>query len=207
MSTSSDVRPARRDDIGPLAHTLAAAFQDDPVWVWLLPDPRRRAAGLPRFFAAQARHHYLANGGVDVAVDGSGAIGGAALWDPPGLWRHSTWSELRMLPQFARAFGARLRAGKQLGDALIARHPEEPHWYLGIIGTDPAQRGQGHGQALLRARLDRCDDEGTPAYLESSNQANIGYYERFGFEATETISIPDGGPTLWSMWRSPRSDR
>ncbi|NEW39952.1 GNAT family N-acetyltransferase [Nocardia cyriacigeorgica] len=205
MSTSPDVRSARRDEIGPLSHTLAAAFHEDPVSVWLWPDPERRAAGLPRFFGAMTRHHHFATGGVDIALDGSGAIGGAALWNPPGRWHHSTLSELLMLPQFARAMGTRLLAGKRMGDTITARHPHEPHWYLAVIGSDPAQRGRGYGHALLRARLDHCDREQVPAYLESSNESNIGYYERFGFEVTDTITTPDDGPTLWAMWRRPRS--
>ena len=49
------------------------------------------------------------------------------------------------------------------------RHPEEPHWYLMLIGSDPDVRGTGFGQALMRSRLDRCDAEHAPAYLETSN--------------------------------------
>ncbi|MGB6107124.1 MAG: GNAT family N-acetyltransferase, partial [Mycobacterium sp.] len=52
-------------------------------------------------------------------------------------------------------------------------------------------------------RLDRCDAEHAPAYLESSNFDNIAYYHRFGFEVTGEITIP-GGPTMWPMWREPR---
>jgi hypothetical protein len=54
----------------------------------------------------------------------------------------------------------------------------------------------------MRSRLDRCDAEGAPAYLESSNIDNVSYYLRFGFEVTGEIDVP-GGPTLWCMWRAP----
>jgi GNAT superfamily N-acetyltransferase len=37
-----------------------------------------------------------------------------------------------------------------------------------VIGTDPAVRGAGLGQALMRSRLDRCDAEHAPAYLEAT---------------------------------------
>lgn len=204
MSMEPDVRPARRDEIAALAHTLAAAFQDDPVMEWMLPGPQRRAKGLERLFDAQTRHQHFASGGVDIAVDSAGAIAGAALWDPPGRWKTSPLTELRMLPQMVRAFGNRMRAGKQLVDLMTAAHPDEPHWYLATIGTDPAQRGGGYGRALMNRRLERCDREGVPAYLESSKEVNIGYYERFGFEVTGTITVP-GGPDLWPMWRAPRT--
>lgn len=32
-----------------------------------------------------------------------------------------------------------------------------PHWYLGVIGSDPQLRGKGFRRALMRARLDLCD--------------------------------------------------
>jgi hypothetical protein len=56
----------------------------------------------------------------------------------------------------------------------------------------------------MRSRLDRCDAEHAPAYLESSNPDNIPYYQRFGFEITGEITLPDGGPSMWPMWRQPR---
>jgi len=46
-------------------------------------------------------------------------------------------------------------------------HPEEPHWYLAVIGSDPTVRGQASA-VLMRSRLDRCDAEYCPAYLEST---------------------------------------
>jgi hypothetical protein len=56
----------------------------------------------------------------------------------------------------------------------------------------------------LRSRLDRVDAEHAPAYLESSNADNVPYYTRFGFEVTGEIVLPNGGPTLWPMWRAAR---
>ena len=78
-----------------------------------------------------------------------------------------------------------------------------PHWYLLVIGSDPSVRGAGFGQALMHSRLDRCNGEHAPAYLESSEQALIPYYNRFGFEQIEESWIPDG-PTMIPMWRAPR---
>ena len=83
-------------------------------------------------------------------------------------------------------------------------HPEEPHWYLCVIGSDPTVRGAGFGQALMRSRLDRCDAEHAPAYLESSKQENVPYYMRFGFEVTGEITDARRRAEMWPMWRAPR---
>ncbi|MGI9125344.1 MAG: GNAT family N-acetyltransferase [Mycobacterium sp.] len=198
-----DVRLGSRADVAALARVLGRAFHNDPVMQWLQPDPDKRLAALPGFFATVARHHFLAGGGVEVATSETG-IGAAALWDPPGHWAQTTREQITMLPAVIRAFRGRLGAARALAEEMKANHPEEPHWYLAIIGSDPRVRGAGFGNALLRSRLDRCDDEGAPAYLESSNPDNIAYYHRFGFEVTGEIVAPGGGPSLWPMWRAPR---
>ena len=199
---SITVRPARRSDVPALARVLGRAFQDDPVMMWMQPDNTRRAAALAGFFGALTRYHYLAGAGVEVALLGSG-VAAAALWDPPGKGEPSPREQIAMLPAVIRAFRGRLGEGRALTEQMKAVHPEEPHWYLGILGSDPDSRGGGFGHALMTSRLDRCDAAGAPAYLESSNPANIGYYNRFGFDVTGEIVIPDG-PSLWPMWRQPR---
>ncbi|AMO62330.1 acetyltransferase [Mycolicibacterium phlei] len=195
------VAAAQRRDLQSMARVLARAFQDDPVMMWVVPEPAARARALPRMFATMIRHHYLRSGAPEVA--GGTHLGAAALWDPPGGWRQSRLQELRMMPGFLRALGRHVPRAQQLMDLMHAQHPEEPHWYLAVIGSDPTVRGTGYGQTLMRSRLDRCDAEYAPAYLESSNPANVPYYERFGFQVTGEITVPDG-PTLWKMWREPR---
>lgn len=200
---SIEVRKARRSDIPALARVLGRAFQDDPVISWLQPDPVRRAAAVPGFFGAMTRHHFMSGAGVEIAVTESG-VGAAALWDPPGRWEQTPREQLAMVPAVLRAFRGRLGVVRALSEQMKAVHPEEPHWYLAVIGSDPEARGGGFGSALMRSRLDRCDAECAPAYLESSNADNVPYYLRFGFEVTGEITMADGGPTLWCMWRSPR---
>ena len=202
-----EVRPAHRTDVAALARTLARAFQDDPVFCWLQPDAGRRAAALPGFFATLARHHFLAGGGVEIAasgVVGVAGVGAAAMWDPPGRSLTGPFGQIAMLPALVRTFRGRLGVARALSDEMKANHPEEPHWYLAMIGSDPGVRGGGFGAALMRSRLDRCDAEAAPAYLESSNPDNIPYYLRFGFEVTGEIAMPGGGPPLVPMWRQPR---
>jgi ribosomal protein S18 acetylase RimI-like enzyme len=198
-------RAARKADIAELSHALGRAFHDDPVSIWIMPDDKVRTAHLSKFFGTVARHHHLAGGGAEVACDGP-TIGAAALWDPPGRWKQSAREQLMMLPSFIFGFGPRLATGRKLGallEQMKQQHPEEPHWYLAVLGSDTVVRGKGYGHALMQSRLDRVDAEHAPAYLESSKYANISYYQRFGFEVTGEIVIP-GGPTLWPMWRQPR---
>ena len=82
-------------------------------------------------------------------------------------------------------------------------HPREPHWYLPLIGVDPFQQGSGLGSALMRHALARCDREGKPAFLESSNPKNVSLYERNGFEMLGRIQV-GASPILFPMLRKAR---
>ena len=71
----------------------------------------------------------------------------------------------------------------------------------GILGA--AEQGRGIGAAVIRPVLDRCDADGLPAYLESSNEQNLSFYARHGFrQLWEDRPAPDG-PVFRGMWRDP----
>jgi ribosomal protein S18 acetylase RimI-like enzyme len=82
-------------------------------------------------------------------------------------------------------------------------HPAEPHWYLPLIGVDPSCQGKGCGGSLLSFALERFDEEGRVAYLESTNPRNISLYKRHGFEALGEIQVGTS-PTVVPMARQPR---
>ena len=87
----------------------------------------------------------------------------------------------------------------------ISKHPASPpHWHLAVLGTEPEAQGKGRGSSVLQPVLDRCDRDGEPAYLESSKEGNVPFYERHGFRVTERLDVPKGGPSLWLMWRDPQ---
>jgi GNAT superfamily N-acetyltransferase len=200
---SIDVRPLGRNDVRDAARVLAKAFYDDPVTSWMLPDDKTRLTALTRAFGPLARHHFLPRAGSEVGVR-DGTVGAATLWDPPGQRKPGLVEQLITTPTMLWAFRTRVPASMRVMELMEKHHPEEPHWYLMLIGSDPAVRGTGFGHALMRSRLDRCDAEGSPAYLENSNPKNESYYLRFGFEIMDEITLPDGGPPLWPMWRAPR---
>ncbi|WP_214326577.1 GNAT family N-acetyltransferase [Nonomuraea sediminis] len=105
------------------------------------------------------------------------------------------------LPLLGRVFGRRLLTTARALGAVDARHPAEPHWYLAVLGTDPAAQGQGLGRALLESGLARSDATGLPAYLETTKEQNVPFYERFGFHVRDHLTLPTNGPHAWLMWR------
>jgi ribosomal protein S18 acetylase RimI-like enzyme len=202
MPTGSSVCKATLADVPRLAQALASAFQDDPVIAWVFPDEHRRRAVLAAFMEFRLRKLAFPHDEVWM-TDGGDA---AAVWlPPPGRWQLSRPQRLLLLPALVRFFG--LRTASVLGglERMEKRRPDDPpHWYLFILGTEQAAQGRGLGSALLAQMLARVDADRMPAYLESSNERNLAWYGRHGFEVTSELAIP-GGPRIWPMWREPRT--
>ncbi|MFI5042231.1 MAG: GNAT family N-acetyltransferase [Acidimicrobiales bacterium] len=186
-------------DTEPLGDVLQAAFWDDPVFVWMLPDEASRARRAARVFMLLLRAHYMPMRTVWTTPDHAGA----ALWAPPGHAIIPTAAMIKRSPALVQALGRHTFRVLRGLDHIDRQHPKDPHWYLGVLGTAPPHQGKGVGSALMAPVLERCDDDGIPAYLESSKEANIAFYRRHGFEVTGEIRVP-GGPVLWPMWREPR---
>lgn len=195
------VRTATAADLPVLARSLASAFYDDPVLgEWCCADAERRARRLERGFLLFLRAVYMPK---RECYTTPAAVGGA-LWMPPGEWRQSAMSQLRLVPGLVRALGLALPRLLRLMGLTAARHPPQPHYYLAIIGVDPSAQSQGVGTALMTPVLDRCDRERLPAYLEATSPRNRSLYERRGFVVRDELRLPGRGPTLWLMWREPR---
>lgn len=200
---SPSVRPAAAPDTAAIAAVLGRAFDDDPIWRWLLPDDASRVRRLTGVFEIMLRRVHLPHGATETAGRDAG-VEAAALWDPPGRWRMPVRVQAAQAVPLLRVLGARTPAALRTLGAMEKHHPREPHWYLAVLGTDPPAQGAGLGGALLRSRLDRCDAEGVPAYLESSKERNVPFYERFGFRVTRKLTPPGRGcPPIWLMWRDP----
>jgi ribosomal protein S18 acetylase RimI-like enzyme len=202
MATGSSVRKATLADAPRLALALASAFQDDPVIAWVFPDQHRRRAVLAAFMEFRLRRLAFAHDEIWMTAGGAAA----AVWlPPPGRWKLSRVQRLGLLPALVRFFGLRTASVLAGLERMEDRHPQDrSHWYLFILGTEPAAQGRGLGSALLAHMLARVDADGMPAYLESSSERNLALYGRHGFQVTGEVAIP-GGPRIWPMWREPRT--
>jgi GNAT superfamily N-acetyltransferase len=81
--------------------------------------------------------------------------------------------------------------------------PPEPHWYLGLLGTDPDRRRTGVARALLDPMLARADADRLPVFLETGIPQNLEIYARFGFVQIAEAVVPSG-PLVWGLLRTPR---
>ena len=189
------IRTAAKSDEGAVIDVIVLAFSSDPAARCSWPDPGVFLRTFPAFARAFGGNAF-AHGGAHLADD----CAAAALWLPPNVRPDE------------EALGALMQAtvgGQTRSDAFAVLeqmsryHPSEPHWYLPLIGVDPARQGKGYGSALMRYALAACDRDRALAYLESSNPRNVPLYERHGFELLGIIQV-GSFPPVFPMLRKPR---
>lgn len=135
-------------------------------------------------------------------------VRGFALWFPPDA-REPTGEDLAKsgIAEVPARIGPEPWARfKRLIDQLDALHPQyapEPHWYLTMLGVDPAWQRRGIGEALMRPVFAAADRNGIPCYLEAPTIENARYYERRGFRIVAETDIPDSDVHIWFMRREP----
>ena len=186
--------------LGEASDVLSRAFQDDPAWVWLIPDDERRRQLLPWLFRV----------GFDVTAaevwTTTGPVLGAARWLPPGR------APMRVGPTLKALVTTPFRLGKAIApflaygravEALRTQAMPDPHWYLAGIGVDPSAQRRGVGAALMQPGLAAAARAALPAVLLTNNEANLSFYRRNGFAVVREDETPKGGPHAWAMVKAP----
>ncbi|HEX7365003.1 MAG TPA: GNAT family N-acetyltransferase [Dehalococcoidia bacterium] len=186
------------------AEIAARAFRNDPVTRHLIPEESGRASLIPLY---ELDISYCTLYGETYAT--SPNLEGISAWLPPGQtdmpWRKvfsaGAWSLLfrtkpSTLIRLLRIFRAFAATGK--------RHVHFPHWYLSLLYVAPEHQGQGYAGALLSPMLARIDSKHLPCYLETTEQKNIQFYERYGFRVTEITEVPGTSLRFWAMLRDGR---
>ena len=192
-----EIRIAEVEDHARAISAMTLGFANDPLVRWMLPEAESYTRVFPEIVEAfgggaiAAGSAYLADGGKAVA-----------LWLPPGEAPDDERMEQLMgeniAPDMLDEVGA-------VFEEMDAYHPhDEPCWYLPLIAADPAWLGRGLGGMLMKHALRRVDEDGLPAYLESSNQRNISLYLRHGFEVMGEIQHGTS-PIVTPMLRPARS--
>lgn len=191
---SPTVRTATAGDEAAAIATIVLAFAADPVARWPWPHAQDYLAGMPGSSAHSRQCFCAGRRLVHGGLRRRGAV--APARNSSGRGEDGRLLESTVSPSLRGDIAAAF-------EQMAHHHPSEPHWYLPLIGVDPAHQGQGHGDALMAHALARCDRDRAPAYLESTNPRNLSLYLRHGFEALGTIRV-GSSPPLVPMVRRPR---
>jgi GNAT superfamily N-acetyltransferase len=187
------VRPARESEREQIISSLVLGFVTDPVARWCWPEAKAYLINTQKFvnaYGGKAFQHHSAWT--------ENHYRGGALWLPPEVEpdEEALGEVVATLPEEKQAH---LIATLE---EIAHHHPAEPHWFLPLIAVEPIWQNRGIGPALMKQAVANCDEDGVPAYLESSNPRNVPLYERFGFKATGQVQHGDY-PLFTPMVRKP----
>lgn len=189
------------------AEVLAGAFENDPIYTYIFPDPDDRRRSLRLLWDALLRYSLVYG-----RVWTTPAVEGVACWLPSGntevtLWRHfrTGMPFARAVAQFRKEPRRRMLDLLSYTDSARRRTIREPYWYLWALGVEPASQGQGIGSRLLSPALAEADEAGVPCYLETETENNVAFYHKRGFVVSVQETLAESGLTLWTMTRPPQS--
>jgi GNAT superfamily N-acetyltransferase len=178
---------------------LARAFYDDPLSAYLFPDEVKRLEQLRWLYRGSTRyaHRY----GDTYATR---ELEGVSLWLPPARPYPHQLGMIRVgLGLAPLRFGLGwLRRSVNAMNQLAAAHKRDVgprHWYLFLLGVDPSWQRQGIGARLIEPVLTKAAADGVTCYLDTTNERNVPFYRRHGFEVVTAGQVPDGGPRFWTM--------
>ncbi|KAI5296992.1 hypothetical protein KEM55_005304 [Ascosphaera atra] len=84
------------------------------------------------------------------------------------------------------------------------------YYFCQTVAVMPGQQGKGIGKMLLKAVMDRADQEGFHCYLESTRYTpNVEIYKKHGFKVIKEITCKDASDacTIWCMVRDPQDPK
>jgi ribosomal protein S18 acetylase RimI-like enzyme len=185
-----------------VAGVLERAFLDYTLMTYCVPEAKRRTLAVKSLYSAALRYS-LRYGRVYSTPD----LDGAACWLPPDspfptFLRMVRCGMLALPFRFGGPGFKRLQAADKVAEHLHHAHAPGPHWYLWVIGVDPARQSMGIAGRLMRPVFEEADRERYRCYLETHKESNVRTYERYGFRVVSQTPVPKHALTVWAMLRS-----
>lgn len=191
------ITAATESDIEPAVSCLATAFADDPITGFLLQTGPGYRERVTRFFSLLMGVRLALDMPVLLARDAAGIQGAAMGYaTAPPRWPKLFAEAWERFESAIPGIDERMAVYDEIAEKS---KPAVPHYYLGVLGLNPALQGRGMGMQLLRAFCARsaADPLSAGVYLETANPSNVRFYESAGFEVTGQGGL--GPATLWCM--------
>jgi len=180
---------------------LARAFFDYPFMTYIQPDPVKRKKILPWYlgFTIRIGRKY---GKMLTTPEMKGVV----VWLPPkhcwvSIAEFIVVGMLETPFRLGLATCKRILANDNFIEEIRKTKAPEKHWYLWSIGVDPIYKNQGVGAALMEPVLMEADKNEEVCYLETHLEANLAWYQKYGFEVVFDGEIPGYSLPVWGMMR------
>jgi ribosomal protein S18 acetylase RimI-like enzyme len=193
------------DFVSRSALLLARAFHDYPEYVFLFENEAKRQAKLVTLLAVMTRY-CLRYGKVMASSERLEAV--LMYLPPPARIQGGAMVKSGAFSMLFKLGVHFLQRQYRIIDVIVKARSTvipSPHAYLFLLATDPSSQKGGHATALMTRFLERLDESGTACYLETSDEGNVGFYKRFGFDLVEEQVVPGANLTVRALLRKGKS--
>jgi ribosomal protein S18 acetylase RimI-like enzyme len=193
------IESLQEKDLKQVSQSLANAFMKDPLQNYVFPDEDERRKKSPAHFEPILRYGLLF-GEVYTTTGKEGAI----VWLKPNQTEVTPEKILASgLDQLHESIGeeaaGRFFSALEYIDPFHKEDVPEAHWYLMVVGVDPAYQSKGIGQALILPVLEKARDSKTPVYLETACPSNVSFYQKLGFKVIREVTEPVSQLPMWTF--------
>lgn len=197
-------------DFDRAAELLAAAFFDNPLHIYLFPNPANRLKAIRWMVRSNLNINLNSqNIGQSFALvepnqpPGKRQIMAMAFWNPPNSDDVSLLSMVKegLLTMPLRfGWGSLSRLLEVMEEISAAKKQalnDTPAWYLNNMVVAPELRGTGVGTKILDEQLKQVvEPSGFPAILVTQRETNVRFYQRLGFTVASESIIGKGENTF-----------
>lgn len=204
MSDANEVIRLPPERFDEAVEALCDAFRDYPVMRYVLKDAGddyfTHLTHLVGYFTASR----FARGWPVLGVEREGRVVAVANINPP----HSVPAPPELIQRYeemCRVLGDKaIQRFHAFADACGPLEPDEPHYYLGMIGVRREAQGLGCARQLLDElhRLSANDPASSGVVLTTETQENLPFYEKFGYRVLGEARAEE--LRTWTLFRRDR---
>ena len=193
MTLISDLYKIQKKDLKNAVNVLTNAFSEDSMWKEIFNDEDKN-----RILTEVMVRFCLKYGNVLSTSDNLEGVMAIAPHD-----KEMTTLRVILSGSFFLSMKMRNEAEKMkvLSNAVEEAKKSlnlDPYIHLLIMGVSQEFQGKGFGGKLLRALIEKAETERKLIYLETQNEENVNFYEKYGFSVKKKIILPE--PLNLPMW-------
>lgn len=201
---SREIRLLTHNDLANAVDVMRKAFINDPLWVYLYNNKKKRRKYLEKFFRV-----FLSVFINKKNVYGIGyPVQAVAVWAIPHNTNAKSKTNLplrvlfSMTKLFFSPFAFKLFKVSSVFSSFAAlekKYAPNIHYKLESIGVHPDFQGKGLSAKLIKPFISEAQMKNIPVYTETLTPLNVGLYEHFGFKTMEERSFSKMKLTVWSL--------
>jgi ribosomal protein S18 acetylase RimI-like enzyme len=183
------------------ADVLSRAFYNDPYYLWIMPNDKRRMAQLHWWMKILLRYT-LMYGSIHHTEDHKGI----AMWVGPD---RPVVDDVKILSMGVVMYPFKIGIRNFLRVLDISgqwnkehKKLSKRHYYLMVIAVEPEFQGKGIGSRLMQVGLTRVDDEKLECYLETVTEEDVEFYKKHNFDIVLNKGFGVDNQ-YWLMTRAP----